>query len=97
MAKVCRKNGLTKVTPQDYKEAIKWYRLSAEQGYADAQYDLGLMYLGELGGMQDKEEAERWMRLFIQLLPGRDIIFLCLIPKTINIMIFLKPIKLDVE
>ena len=42
---------------------IKWYRLSAEQGYADAQYNLGLMHLGELGGMQDKEEAEKWMRL----------------------------------
>ena len=23
--------------PQDYKEAVKWYRLAAEQGYAKAQ------------------------------------------------------------
>jgi len=23
--------------PQDYQEAIKWYRLAAEQGNADAQ------------------------------------------------------------
>jgi hypothetical protein len=26
--------------PQDYKEAVKWYRLAAEQGYADAQTNL---------------------------------------------------------
>ena len=73
-----------------FKEAKKWWELAAEQGDVDAQYNLGLMHLGELGGMHDKEEAEKWMRLFKQLLPGRDIIFLCLIPKTINIMIFLK-------
>ena len=27
--------------PQDYAEAVKWYRLAAEQGNADAQYNLG--------------------------------------------------------
>ncbi len=26
--------------PQDYKTAVKWYRLAAEQGYADAQFNL---------------------------------------------------------
>ena len=30
--------------PQDYKEAVKWYRLAAEQGDANAQYNLGVMY-----------------------------------------------------
>ena len=30
--------------PQDYKEAVKWYRLAAEQGDAAAQYNLGIMY-----------------------------------------------------
>ena len=29
---------------QDYAEAEKWYRLAAEQGWADAQYNLGVMY-----------------------------------------------------
>ena len=29
---------------QDYKEAVKWYRKSAEQGYAGAQSNLGAMY-----------------------------------------------------
>jgi len=31
--------------PQDYKEAVRWYRLSAEQGHAGAQSNLGLMHI----------------------------------------------------
>ena len=27
-----------------YKEAVKWYAKAAEQGYANAQYNLGIMY-----------------------------------------------------
>ena len=27
--------------PQDYAEAVRWYRLAAEQGNANAQYSLG--------------------------------------------------------
>ena len=30
--------------PQDYQEAVKWFRLSAEQGFAQAQYNLAVMY-----------------------------------------------------
>lgn len=30
--------------PQDYAEAVRWYRLAAEQGYAFAQYNLGHIY-----------------------------------------------------
>jgi uncharacterized protein len=30
--------------PEDDAEAVKWFRKAAEQGYADAQYNLGLMY-----------------------------------------------------
>ena len=29
---------------QDYNKAVKWYTKSAEQGYADAQCNLGYMY-----------------------------------------------------
>ena len=39
--------------PQDGKEAVKWYRKSAEQGNANAQYNLGLMYQSGGGGLQD--------------------------------------------
>ena len=55
--------GYAEGVPQDYKEVQKWYRLSAEQGNADAQYILGAMYLyGELGVSQDYEEAVKWLR-----------------------------------
>ena len=30
---------------KDYKEAVKWYRLAAEQGDASAQYNLGVEWL----------------------------------------------------
>jgi uncharacterized protein len=29
---------------QDYNEAVKWFRLAAEQGYAGGQANLGTMY-----------------------------------------------------
>ena len=29
---------------QDYVEAVQWYRKAAEQGLANAQYNLGVMY-----------------------------------------------------
>ena len=42
---------------------MKWYRLSAEQGNADAQYNLGGMYLWRKGVTQDYKEAIKWYRL----------------------------------
>ena len=30
--------------PKDYGEAVKWFRLAAEQGNADAQTNLGVMF-----------------------------------------------------
>ena len=30
--------------PQDDAEAVRWYRLAADQGHAGAQYELGNMY-----------------------------------------------------
>jgi hypothetical protein len=49
--------------PQDYKEAVKWYRLAADQGDAMAQFNLGLMYSGGPGVPQDYKEAAKWYRL----------------------------------
>ena len=49
--------------PQDYKEAVKWYRLAAEQGYSKAQYNLGLMYYKGQGADQDYKESVKWYRL----------------------------------
>ncbi|WP_415668886.1 tetratricopeptide repeat protein, partial [Vibrio rarus] len=34
---------------QDYKLAVKWYTKAAEQGVAEAQYNLALMYYNGQG------------------------------------------------
>jgi serine/threonine-protein kinase len=42
-------------------EAFKWFKLSAEAGYSDAQAELGKMYhLGLAEGGKDLKEAARW-------------------------------------
>jgi len=46
--------------PQDYREAVRWYRAAAEQGLAKAQYNLGVMCEKGTGTTQDDEEAVRW-------------------------------------
>ena len=48
--------------PEDYAEAVKWYRKAAEQDYAHAQFQLGDMYdLGQ-GVDYDETEAVKWWR-----------------------------------
>ena len=47
---------------QDYSEAVKWYRKSAEQGNAYAQNNLGWMYSKGYGVSQDYSEAVKWYR-----------------------------------
>lgn len=49
--------------PQDYTEAIKWFRLAANQGKASGQLDLGDMYREGHGVPQDYVEAGKWYRL----------------------------------
>ncbi|MDP2000566.1 MAG: tetratricopeptide repeat protein [Rhodoferax sp.] len=48
---------------QDFKEAVKWFRLSAAQGDADAQLKLGVSYHSGEGVPQDYKEAVKWFRL----------------------------------
>ena len=46
---------------QDYSEANKWYQKAAEQGYASAQYSLGVnLYFGK-GITQNYTEALNWL------------------------------------
>jgi TPR repeat protein len=45
---------------QDYAEALQWFRKAAEHGHAQAQYNLGNMYLKGQGVTQDREEARKW-------------------------------------
>ena len=48
---------------QDYGEAVRWYRLAANQGYADAQSDLGVMYWDGMGVQKDYVLAHMWLNL----------------------------------
>ena len=49
--------------PEDDAEAVKWYRLSADQGYAWAQYNLGWMYANGRGVPEDRVSAYMWFNL----------------------------------
>jgi TPR repeat protein len=48
---------------QDYVEAVKWYRLAADQGRAIAQCALGGMYAAGAGVPQDFTKAARLFKL----------------------------------
>ena len=45
---------------QDYEQAVYWCRQAAEQGHADAQYNLGYYYREGYGVSQDLEQAIYW-------------------------------------
>src|SRR5208283_2323301 len=46
--------------PQDYAEAVKWFRKSADQGNDRAQNGLGVCYYNGQGIAQDYAEAMKW-------------------------------------
>jgi hypothetical protein len=46
--------------PQDYKTAVKWYTLAAEQGHSYAQNNLGLIYGNGDGVPQNYKAAVKW-------------------------------------
>ena len=48
---------------EDYETAYKLFLPLAEQGDADAQYNLGVMYNEGEGVPQDYKEATKWFRL----------------------------------
>ena len=48
---------------QDYAEAVKWYRLAADQGNASAQRNLGIMYEYGRGLPQNNIMAHMWYNL----------------------------------
>ena len=47
---------------KDYAEAMRWAREAADQGYAAAQFDIGVLYEFGRGVTQDYGEAMRWYR-----------------------------------
>ena len=54
---------LSPCVPQDYAEALTWYRLAAGQGDINAQGNLGHMYAHGEGVRQDCAEGLKWYRL----------------------------------
>jgi len=49
--------------PQDFTQAVKWFRMAAEQGLANAQCNLGVMYDEGRGVPQDFTQAVKWYRM----------------------------------
>ncbi len=49
-----------------YEQAVKWYRLSANQNHAHAQFSLGICYSFGQGVEKSYEEALKWFRLSAQ-------------------------------
>ena len=47
---------------QDTQLALQWYRNAAKQGYADAQYNMGLVYTQGIGVAIDSQQALQWYR-----------------------------------
>jgi hypothetical protein len=53
--------------PKDEAQAVVWYRKAAEQGYAAAQNNLGVMYSAGLGGLEASDTwAVYWQALAAQ-------------------------------
>ena len=48
--------------PQDYAEAVKWWRKAAEQNHESSQVCLGLCYADGKGVEKDFVEAVKWYR-----------------------------------
>lgn len=48
--------------PQNYGEAVRWWRRAADQGFARGQFNLGQAYHRGEGVAQDDAEAVKWWR-----------------------------------
>ena len=55
--------GEGKGVPQDYQEAMKWYRMAAQRGVALAQHELGMMHMQGKGVIQDQVRAHMWFSI----------------------------------
>jgi hypothetical protein len=59
------------VGSNDFAKALKWYRASAQQGYADSMVGLSVMYLGGQGVAKDRREAFVWLNLAAQYMADK--------------------------
>lgn len=55
--------GMRAFRNKDYSTAYREWKAAASQGQAEAQYNLGLLYLKGLGVTKDPAEAFRWFHL----------------------------------
>ena len=53
-------DGVAAYEAGDYKTAFNEFKPLAEQGVADAQFNLGVMYKNGRGVLQDDKEAVKW-------------------------------------
>jgi hypothetical protein len=60
------------VGANDFSKALKWYRASARQGYADSMVGLSVMYLGGQGVAKDRREAFVWLNLAAQYMSDKQ-------------------------
>jgi TPR repeat protein len=49
--------------PLNHSEEVMWFHKAAEQGHAEAQYNLGVNYGKGQGVPQDYSEAVKWLRM----------------------------------
>ena len=56
--------------PQDYVEAVRWFRLAADQGHASAQVNLGVRCQTGQGVPQDYVQAHMWFNLAVSRSTG---------------------------
>ena len=49
-------------TTKSLTEAINWYKKSAEQGFSDAQYKMGLFHEKGIGVLKDKDESMKYFK-----------------------------------
>ncbi len=45
-----------------HAEAMKWYRKAADQDFANAQYEVAMMYHQGTGVRKNRAEAKKWFR-----------------------------------
>ena len=57
--------------PQDDSEAVRFYRLAAEQGLSRSQANLGIMHAQGRGVPQDYVAAHMWLNLATAQAPTR--------------------------
>ena len=48
---------------RDDAEAVRWFRLAADQGHAIAQFNLGVMYANGDGVLKDSVLAHMWANI----------------------------------